>query len=71
LTQTSGATTTGDYTNTNTQSYSYSLSTGSNSITGTITANGVNPIAFNSGIQSSIQQPVNVQANVNSGTISK
>lgn len=39
-----------------------SLDTGKNSISGTITANGITPIAMNTGIQSSIQQQVNVQA---------
>jgi hypothetical protein len=53
--------TTGDYTNTQTQVVS--LATGDNIISGTLSANGVNPIAMNSGIQSSIQQQVNVQAN--------
>lgn len=54
--------TTGDYSNTETQTVS--LATGSNCINGVVTANGINPIAMNSGIQSSIQQQINVTAAV-------
>jgi hypothetical protein len=59
--------TTGDYSNTQTQTVS--LATGDNYISGTITANGINPIALNTGIQSSVQQQVNVQANVNTNPV--
>jgi hypothetical protein len=48
--------------NHNRSSNTVSLDTGKNSISGRITADGITPIAMNTGIQSSIQQQVNVQA---------
>jgi hypothetical protein len=55
--------TTGKYTSNNTQTNEVSLATGANVMNAGISATGITPIAFNSGIQSSIQQSVNVQAN--------
>lgn len=56
------STTTGDYTAT--QAQTVYLATGDNILSGTMTANGINSIAMNSGINALFQQSVNVQATV-------